>query len=357
MPVTIIVGGQYGSEGKGKVAHWFARELGASAVVRIGGANSGHTVIDELGQVHVFRHLPTAAILPDTLCVLAAGSYIDPAVLLSEIDRIGLPRERLVIDPNALVVTEDDRRIEQENRLRDRIGSTTSGTGAAVMRRIRREPDTVFAIDHPDLKGYVRSTRHLLTNLLARNSRILIEGTQGYGLSLLQSPHFPYVTSRDTTAAGFLSEVGLSPLDVDDVILVLRSHPIRVAGNSGPLPKETKWDAIAAKSGNDKDICERTSVTQQVRRVARFDSEIVREAILANRPTRVVLNHLDHIDVGMRSGKDPSFCANEFLTLVEAGIQTKIDYVGTGRAQLSHRESIGATNKESCGGSAVVGST
>lgn len=357
MPITIVVGGQYGSEGKGKVAHWFARELGTAAVVRVGGSNSGHTVIDELGQTHVFRHLPTAAILPTTLCVLAAGSYIDPPVLLAEVTRIGLPRDRLVIDPNAMVVTEADRKVEQEHRLRGRIGSTCSGTGAAVIRRIRRDPDTVFAIDHPDLKPFVRPTRPLLTNLLARNARVLIEGTQGYGLSLLQSPHFPYVTSRDTTAAGFLSEVGLSPLDVDDVILVLRSHPIRVAGNSGPLPNETDWVTIAAKSGNDQDICEHTSVTQQIRRVAHFDADIVKEAILANRPTRIVLNHLDHIDVVIRNTEAPSSSVGEFLAMVEASIQRRIDFIGAGQAHLSQRVSNESEEKEVCSASVFVGPT
>ena len=69
MPVTVIVGGQFGSEGKGKVAHFFAREMGACAAIRVGGPNSGHTVISEKGPI-IFKQLPTAAILPDVQCVL-----------------------------------------------------------------------------------------------------------------------------------------------------------------------------------------------------------------------------------------------------------------------------------------------
>ena len=90
MPITIIVGGQYGSEGKGKVAHALAKEMGASVAVRIGGPNSGHTVISPSGDPIIFKHLPTAAILPDVTCVLGAGSYINPDILLAEIKVAGL---------------------------------------------------------------------------------------------------------------------------------------------------------------------------------------------------------------------------------------------------------------------------
>lgn len=100
MPVTVIVGGQFGSEGKGKVAHALAREKGARLAVRVGGPNSGHTVIDPRGNALVLRQLPTPAILPDTICVLGAGSYIDPEILLHEIEQTGLSSGRLKIDPN-----------------------------------------------------------------------------------------------------------------------------------------------------------------------------------------------------------------------------------------------------------------
>jgi adenylosuccinate synthase len=91
MPVSVVVGGQFGSEGKGKVALELARLRSAVAAVRVGGPNSGHTAIDVTGKTHVFRHLPTAALLPDVTCVIGAGSYVDPEVLLGEIARTNLP--------------------------------------------------------------------------------------------------------------------------------------------------------------------------------------------------------------------------------------------------------------------------
>src|SRR5206468_1357773 len=102
------------------------------------------------------------------------------------------------------------------------------------------------------------------------------------------SPDYPFVTSRDTSAAGATAEAGLSPLDVDQVALVLRSFPIRVAGRSGPLPNEITWEKLTRESGHRGTLAEFTSVTGRLRRVARFDAEIVRRAIAVNAPTLVV---------------------------------------------------------------------
>jgi adenylosuccinate synthase len=114
MPVTVVVGGQFGSEGKGKVAHFFAKEHKATVAIRVGGTNSGHTVIDPSGAPLVFRQLPTAALLPHITCVLGAGSYIDLDILFDEIARVGLSEDRLLIDPNAMLITEHER-LEEKN--------------------------------------------------------------------------------------------------------------------------------------------------------------------------------------------------------------------------------------------------
>jgi adenylosuccinate synthase len=163
---------------------------------------------------------------------------------------------------------------------------------------------------------------------LTAGRRIIIEGTQGFGLSLLHSQYYPFVTSRDTTAAAFVSEAGLSPFDVDGVVLVLRAFPIRVGGNSGPLPNEIEWDKVTRESGNQIPVVEHTSVTKTVRRVARFDPDIVRKAIMVNNPTRIVLNHLDHIDVLCGKGRELTEKASAFVANVEFLIERRIDYLG-----------------------------
>lgn len=334
MPVSIIVGGQYGSEGKGKVAQHYARRRHARAVVRVGGTNSGHTTLASDGEREVLRQLPTAALDPDVICVLAAGSYIDLDILHEEIDRVGLAPERLLIDPGAMIITPADRRAEQTSDLRLRIGSTASGTGEAVARRTRRISAAELAGAQPELARYLAPVRTHLRAMLDRGEHIVIEGTQGFGLSLLHSPHYPKTTSRDTTAAAALAETGLSPFDVQDVVLVLRSFPIRVAGDSGPFgAQEIDWQTVARESGAECDLTERTSVTNKVRRVARFDPVLVREAIATNAPSAIVLNHLDHVDAA--SADCLTGRARAFLSDVEAKIEHRVDLVGLGPDSLT----------------------
>jgi adenylosuccinate synthase len=336
MAVSIIVGGQFGSEGKGKVAHYLARERFAAVAVRVGGTNSGHTAIDEAGRAEILRQLPTAALLDDVICVLPPGSYVDPALLIAEVERIQLDPERLVIDPRAFVVRRSDALAEKQQHLGERIGSTCSGTGSAVSRRVARRSPEDLACTVPALRPFVRATTPLLRSFVRQGERVIIEGTQGYGLSLLHSPYYPHVTSRDTTAAGALSECGLSPLDVDEVVLVLRSHPIRVAGNSGPFAsKEIDWSTVGREGGHGEPIAEYTSVTGRLRRVARFDPGLVRQAIETNSPSAIALNHVDYIDARTVNGVMTER-ARSFVAQVEEEIDQRVDYIGLGPELLLH---------------------
>jgi adenylosuccinate synthase len=334
MPVTVVVGGQFGSEGKGKVAYFLAKEMDATIAVRVGGSNSGHTVIGPDGKPWIFRHLPTAALLPDTTCVLPAGSYINVDVLMKEVFRVGLVNSRLIIDPNAIVITMEDIEEEEKSSLRQAIGSTVSGTGAGVVKRIRRDLTVVLAKHDERLRQFVRPAAIFMRENLYSGRRIIIEGTQGFGLSVLHSPYYPYATSRDTTAAAFVSETGLSPFDVDEVVLVLRSFPIRVTGNSGPLENEINWNTVSCESGASNPITEYTSVTKTLRRIGRFNVDLVREAILVNQPSKIVLNHLDYVDHKCRNEEALTPKAFNFIRCVESGIARKIDYIGTGPHSL-----------------------
>ena len=329
MPVSVVVGGQFGSEGKGKVAHWLARTENASIVVRVGGSNSGHTVIDDDNNRHVFRHLPTACLLPNPTLVIGPGSYIDVPVLLKEIENVRLEASRLIISPRAVVISEAHKKAEREWGLLGRIGSTGSGTGAAVIERARRSGQVGLASDDPRLQKFLGETTSLMRDALKKGARIIIEGTQGFGLSLLHSPDYPYTTSRDTSAAAFVSEAGLSPLDVDQIVLVIRAFPIRVAGCSGPLPNETTWDAIA-KNRVGQGVREHTTVTGKLRRVAYFDPEVVRVAIKVNSPTAIVLNHLDYLDPVPKKNGRLSFTAERFLRKIENQIEAPVNFVGYG---------------------------
>ena len=329
MPATVVIGGQFGGEGKGKVTHFLAQEMGAKVAVRVGGTNSGHTVIDPSGNALILRQLPTPAILPNVICVLGAGSYIDVDILYDEIKRTCLPQDRLFIDPNAVIITENDVISEKEGTLRNSIGSTLSGTGTAVLRRISRDGTAKLANDDERLKQFIQPVVPFMRDLLSSGERIVIEGTQGFGLSVLHTPYYPYATSRDTTAAAFVSEAGLSPFDVDDIVMVIRTFPIRVGGNSGPLPNEVDW-AIIGEESSLPNTMEYTSVTKRQRRVARFDPVIVQKSIISNQPSRIVLNHLDYIDNKSNKSNALTERTRRFVADVESSIGRNINYLGFG---------------------------
>jgi adenylosuccinate synthase len=339
MPVTVVVGGQFGSEGKGKVAHYLASAQGAVAAVRVGGSNSGHSAVDRTGRLQVLRVLPTAALLDDVVCVLGPGSYIDPALLLDEVARVDLDTNRLIIDKQAFVLTDADVVAERASGLVAAIGSTGSGTGAAVMRRVRREGPATFAANDERLAPFTADTSELLRGYLDAGERVIVEGTQGFGLSLLHSDYWPKATSRDTTAAAAIAEAGLSPLDVDDVVLVFRTFPIRVAGPSGPLgAEELTWSDVAREAGLPDGLVEHTSVSNQVRRVARMDFELVRRSIAVNRPSTIVLNHLDYVAASAATGQYQDVIP--FIREFERHTGRATTYLGASAGNLDARSRV-----------------
>lgn len=333
MPVSVIVGGQYGSEGKGKASLHIARsDPTVAAVMRVGGSNSGHTGINREGRAIALRQLPAGAIDGDQQILLPAGSYIDVELLFAEIELLGYDPSLLMISPFAHIISDAHKAWERDTGLRSAIGSTESGTGAAVLSRVARGspsfPAAVRAEDDIRLAPFIGDTTEAARSLLDKGRRVIIEGTQGFGLSMLHADAWPKATSRDTTAAGFLAEAGLSPFDVDDVTMVIRCHPIRVAGRqSGPLPNETSWDEIAKQASINRDLTEYTTVTKAARRVGAFDCASVRQAIAVNRPTRIVLNHLDYVSPSVAHGRLDADAVG-FVRAISAGIGQDIDLVG-----------------------------
>jgi adenylosuccinate synthase len=162
----------------------------------------------------------------------------------------------------------------------------------------------------------------------------LIEGTQGFGLSLYHSEVYPKTTSRDTSAAGCLSECGISPKLVTEIVMVLRTFPIRVAGQqAGPMFEEIDWETIQRESGCPNPISEFTTVTGKLRRIGRFDLHLVRRAVEVNRPTRIALNFLDYLSFGNASSKAAlglSANALQMISDIEQCAQAPVTYLGTG---------------------------
>jgi adenylosuccinate synthase len=332
VPCTIVVGGQFGSEGKGKTVALIAGGTKRPWVVRCGGPNSGHTV-DLAGKSVVLRHVPAGVETPGSILLLAAGCAIDERVLLREVSQLQLSKDRVIVDPRAVIVTERHR--EAEGQLRKAISSTGSGTGAALAERLMRASQVRLAGDSAALRSGVtiEPVAPLLHDALDGGGTVIVEGSQGFGLSLLHGPHYPHVTSRDTTASGFASEVGLSPRQVDNVVVVIRTYPIRVGGPSGPLPDEITWAQVAVDAEAPEAIPEYTSVTGTLRRVARFDLELVRSACRYNRPTSLAVMGLDRLhyaDRRARGLRDLTPRSQAFLAHLSAETGVPISWVGTG---------------------------
>ena len=175
MSITIVVGCQYAGEGKGKVTYNIAQEKNINITVRIGGTNSGHTVVTGENKKFILRQLPTTAIIPHSISVLSAGSYIDLDILKKEIELTGISQKQLFIDQNAMIITKEDRENELKNNLRESIGSTASGTGESVIRRISRDKKTLLAKDIEELNLYIIVSKKFLYEQIQKKQKILIE--------------------------------------------------------------------------------------------------------------------------------------------------------------------------------------
>ena len=332
MTIAVVIGGQFGSEGKGKVTAHLCHNHDYNVAVRCGGPNSGHTITID-GEQIVLRQIPAGIVNPSANLYLAAGCLIDLNVLLEEIDYFNLKPKNLAIDRNSAIIDNNYDKEEVRMNLHGRIGSTCTGTGIAVARRALRTEDFKLAKDIPELKPYIVSVSEKVMEHYKNGKKIVIEGTQGFGLSVYHSPYYPYATSRDTTAAGFLSEVGISPLIVSDIIMVIRTFPIRVGGNSGPLPNEIDWETIQLESNYPYKIQEFTSVTKRVRRVARFGIKIVKKAVSLNKPTEIALmgtDYLDYRNKGVETFEDLTQETKSFIYFLEEQLGIKINFIGIG---------------------------
>lgn len=293
MRLHCVVGAQFGSEAKGhvtqrlihhemEIVRWNQKIVN----VRVAGPNAGHTGHTQDGIAVPFRQLPMGALTPSIECVIAAGSEIEPAVLLQEIDQAiryaDFDPRRLRVDPAATVLEEGHKVTEDDAQLTERIGSTGKGVGAARAHRILRTAHTVGdrlqLVEKLEGMGVIVADTARWMALDDRIEAIIVEGTQGWGLGL-HTPFYPFTTSADCRAIDFLAMAGINPWWYDFAPLkiwaVARVYPIRVAGNSGPLKDETTWDALGLKP-------EFTTVTKKMRRVGGWDPDLVRSAVIAN---------------------------------------------------------------------------
>ncbi|WP_285415101.1 adenylosuccinate synthetase [Pseudomonas sp. efr-133-TYG-5] len=307
--VDVLIGGQYGSEGKGNIVAYLAREY--DVMIRVGGPNAGHTVASSAGP-YTYHHLPSGSRDVTARLLLGPGMTIHVTGLLKEIKECGIGADRLFIDPQATIIEEEDVGTERDGHLVSTIASTGSGSGAAAARRIlSRGKEIRLARDVDELRPYVGNpgnyhgcTSDRLEEAYRSGHSILLEGTQGSGLSIFHGD-YPHVTSRDTNVAGCLAEAGISPSRIRKILMVIRPMPIRVGDpdgedghTSGTLKHATTFDDIAAFAGLEAqalNAAEKTSTTKRSRRVGWFEWDQFRRACALNAPTDIVLTFADYL--------------------------------------------------------------
>lgn len=302
--LNIVLDGQFGSTGKGKLSWYLALKHDVRVAVCDFQTNAGHTIYNG-DEKFVFQQLPVSALKKDVVCLINPGATITVKKLLEEIEMVGC-HNRLIIHPHACVVTEKCQAMEAE--MLKRIASTLKGVGAALGMKAMRHPDTVLAKDVPELSRYIGNTTDLLITALAQDKCVIGEAAQGFDLSLNHGYTYPFVTSRDVLTASFLSNAGVPPRLLGHVYGCLRTYPIRVGnhvedgvtvGSSGPYyadQRETNWEEVAMLSGSKENLEERTTVTKKVRRVFTFSKEQVSKFIKCCYPDFVFLNFVNHID-------------------------------------------------------------
>ena len=322
MPCTVIVGAFWGDEGKGKIISYLALKDNLDFCVRTGSVNAAHTVWHE-GKKYALHMVPAAFINPKTRLQIAAGANVHVGQFFKEVELTQV-QNRIVIDQSASIIEEKHSAQDKASAVNKGIGTTGWGVGPAIEERVRRTAK--LAKDIPELQPYIADTVTEINDGLDQGKKVLLEGTQGFMLSLFLGGGYPYVTGRDTSASAIASEAGVGPTRVDDVLIVYKSFITRVG--AGPLPGEiTKeeaqkrgWFEVAAGTGRD-------------RRSAPFNFELAKKTAKINGATQAALTKLDCIYPdckGKRSFDALSFEAKQFIKDIEAQTGVPVTLIGTG---------------------------
>ncbi len=332
MPASIVVGTQWGDEGKGKIIDIIASR--ADVVVRSqGGNNAGHTVVND-GNTYKLHLIPSGILYKDTLCLIGAGVVLDPKDFIGELDSLGergVTFDNLKIDPRAHVImpwhiTLDG--LSEQFRGNSDIGTTKRGIGPTYMDKYERCGIRVYDLIHPEvfaekaratgklknkiitevyggeahdieaiIKEYTEYGKHLakyvddvsviVYNAAKAGKQIMFEGAQATLLDI-DFGTYPYVTSSHPLSAGVCVGTGVGPMIINDIIGVAKAYTTRVG--KGPFPTELEdetGDLIRNRGG------EFGTTTGRPRRTGWFDAVIVRHSVRVNGLSKLAINKLD----------------------------------------------------------------
>ena len=322
MASTVVVGGFFGDEGKGKIISYLALHDKPSIIVRGGaGPNAGHTIKDG-DKTYKVRMLPSGFLNKDAKVMVGPGVVVNPDVLLKEVNDFGV-EGRAFLDFNCGIIEKSHRDADSQGRLKEKIGSTGSGTGPANAERAMRTLKLAKEIEQ--LKPYLIDVPLEVNSALDRNENVLIEGTQGTHLSLWHGT-YPFVTTKDVTASGICADVGVGPKKVDDVIVVFKAYLTRVG--TGPMPGELSEEETSQLGWE-----EFGTVTGRLRRAAEFDFELAKRAVMLSSANQISITKLDvrfPKCAGITSYNELEEDAKSFIKNIEEELGVKVTLIGTG---------------------------
>ena len=303
---NVIIGGQWGSEGKGKLAGWlYANHPEISVAVSDFTPNTGHTFIEDDGRSYVSKILPMGLLFETVRhVIIGPHAVIDLERFEEELSKFRRNKFTALVSihPLASVVTMKNR--ADEARRLGCIASTMQGSAAAAVGKIMRNASDLdhvrFARDEYYFRGMLCDTQALMQTLLEKGHTALIETGQGFDLGLNNGWQWPYVTGRDVMLGRTLDSAGVHPKQLGSVTVALRTYPIRVGsipeGSSGgyyPGQSELSWEAISHQLG--REICEHTTITKRIRRVFTWsDVQTVRMLNIV-RPDYAFLNYVNYL--------------------------------------------------------------
>jgi adenylosuccinate synthase len=325
LPCTVIVGGFWGDEGKGKIVSYLALKDKVDICVRTGSVNAAHTVWVE-GKRYALHMVPSAFVYEKCHLLIGAGANVHVAKFLEEVELTNV-KNRIGVDHQASIIEEKHSEQDKTSAHLKGLGTTGWGVGPAIEERVRRTAK--LAKDITKLKPYLVDVAAEANNAIDSGKKVLLEGTQGVMLSLFYGT-YPYVTGRDTSASAICSEAGVGPTKVDEVLIVFKSFMTRVG--AGPLPGELPreeavkrgWFEVAAGTGRE-------------RRSAPFNFEIAKRAVMLNGATQIALTKLDVVYPkckGARKYDELPPEAKEFVREIERKLGIPVVLIGTGQEVL-----------------------
>ncbi|MCL4364882.1 MAG: adenylosuccinate synthetase [Candidatus Marsarchaeota archaeon] len=320
--IDILVGGFFGDEGKGKVASYIAVNDKPDMALRTGGTNAGHTTIYN-GKTYKLRTMSSAFLSDRTRIAIPPGALIKTEVLFKEMEETNT-KGRVIIDGHAAVITEAESNEEKSNVLLDKeVGSTKEGVGSAESKRVLR--CLKLAKDYPELSEFIRDVPDEVIKCVEKGGKVFVEGSQGHLLSLYHG-QYPYVTSRNTTASGALSDVGVGPKYVDNITVIFKAFVTRVGG--GPMKGELTPEQV-----QEKGMVEYGTVTKRLRRAAPFDTDIALEAVRVSSANQAAITKVDALFKGaerVRSYSELPGEAKDWIRDIEDKIKIPVTLIGTG---------------------------